>query len=148
MSEAASDDTLARALALGISELLRQFKLEPGMLAGSAYADLHANDVGLLMVLAGEGAWTVRGVAQALSAPDSTVSSALDRLEGRGLVERSRLDSDRRVMRVALTAEGRGLAERLRAAQIDNCRTMLGRLAPEDRDVLVRLVTEAARPEG
>jgi DNA-binding MarR family transcriptional regulator len=138
------DDALALALAQGISSLMRQFKLEPGLLAGSVYADLHVNDVGLLVVLAEPGDWTVRGVAQQLDAPDSTVSSALDRLEARGLIARRRRTSDRRVMGVEVTEEGAALAARLRAAQLDNSRQILARLSPRDRETMVRLITEAA----
>ncbi|MCI3134937.1 MarR family winged helix-turn-helix transcriptional regulator [Phenylobacterium aquaticum] len=142
------DDALALALAQGISSLMRQFKLEPGLLAGSVYADLHVNDVGLLVVLAEPGDWTVRGVAQQLDAPDSTVSSALDRLEARGLIARRRRTSDRRVMGVEVTEEGAALAARLRAAQLDNSRQILARLSPKDRETMVRLITEAAAADG
>ncbi len=138
-------DHLAAALAEGIGALMRQFKLEPGLLAGSPYAGLHANDAGLLSVLAGAGGRTGRGVAEALCAPDSTVSSALDRLEARGLIVRERRESDRRVMSVALAPEGQALAQRLRAAQMDNCRGMLERLSPADRADLVRLVAAVAQ---
>ena len=140
-------DRQAGALAEGIGALMRQFKLEPGLLAGSAYADLHVNDVGLLAVLAQAGDWTVRGLAQALSAPDSTISSALDRLEARDLIVRERHAVDRRVMQVALATEGRVLAARLKAAQIQNCRGMLARLSSRDRADLVRLVAVVAQSE-
>jgi DNA-binding MarR family transcriptional regulator len=142
------DPDQIRALTAAVAALMRQFKLEPGLLAGSAYADLHINDVGLLSILAEAGDWTVRGLAQALSAPDSTVSSALDRLENRGLVERRRRTSDRRVMRVELTSDGRTLTDRLRAGQMENSRNMLARLTPEDRDHLVRLVAAVAQRDA
>lgn len=145
MTAPADLDRQAAALAEGIAALMRQFKLEPGLLAGSAYADLHVNDVGLLAMLAEPGAWTVRGLAQALAAPDSTVSSALDRLEARDLIVRERHAADRRVMQVALATEGRVLAAKLKAAQMENCRGMLARLPPQDRADLVRLVAAAAR---
>ena len=134
-------------LTLAVTALVRQFKLEPGLLAGSAYADLHMNDVSLLSILAEAGDWTVRGLAQTLSAPDSTISSALDRLENRGLVERRRRTSDRRVMRVDLTEDGRKLTDRLRAGQLENSRSMLARLTAEDRAHLVRLVAAVAQRE-
>jgi len=139
------DDAQAQILTEAIAALMRQFKLEPGMLAGSAYADLHINDVSLLLILGQDGDWTVRGLAQALAAPDSTVSSALDRLEGRGLVARRRRTSDRRVMRVEPTADGQALAERLRLMQIENSRQMLARLSAQDRSDLVRLMTTVAQ---
>ena len=139
------DDAQAQALTVAVAALMRQFKLEPGLLAGSAYADLHVNDVGLLSVLAEAGDWTVRGLAQTLVAPDSTVSSALDRLEGRRLVARRRRTSDRRVMRVELTGDGQALADRLRAGQMENSRSMLARLSPKDRAEIVRLMTAVAQ---
>ncbi len=134
-------------LTASVAALMRQFKLEPGMLAGSAYADLHINDVSLLKIVAEPGDWTVRGLAQSLSAPDSTVSSALDRLEGRGLVARRRHATDRRVMVVELTADGAALAERLRAGELDNSRRMLARLSAQDRAEIVRLMAAIARGE-
>ncbi|MDP3852832.1 MarR family winged helix-turn-helix transcriptional regulator [Phenylobacterium sp.] len=139
------DDAQAQALTAAVGALMRQFKLEPGLLAGSAYADLHVNDVGLLSMLAEACDWTVRGLAQALDAPDSTVSSALDRLEKRGLVARRRRTSDRRVMRVDLTPDGLALAQRLRAGQMENSRSMLARLTAEDRAHLVRLMAAVAQ---
>jgi DNA-binding MarR family transcriptional regulator len=139
------DDKQVRALTAAVAALMRQFKLEPGLLAGSPYADLHVNDVSLLGVLSEADDWTVRGLAQALTAPDSTVSSALDRLEGRRLVARRRRSSDRRVVRVELTADGEALAARLRSAQMENSRRMLARLSPRDRVNLVRLVAGVAK---
>ena len=62
----AVNDPQALALHECISILMRKFRIEPGLLAGSAYADLHANDVGLFEVLAAPGAWSVRRIAQAL----------------------------------------------------------------------------------
>nr|QQZ50733.1 winged helix DNA-binding protein [Phenylobacterium glaciei] len=80
-----------------------------------------------------------------MSAPDSTISSALDRLESRDLVARRRRTSDRRVMRVELTAEGLDLMLRLRAAQLNNSRNMLARLSPQDRADLIRLVSAVSQ---
>jgi DNA-binding MarR family transcriptional regulator len=124
---------------------MRRFKLEPGMLAGSAYADLHVNDVGLLAILAEPGEWNVRKITQALSAPFSTVSSALDRLEARRLVGRRRRPGDRRVVYFELTAAGLRLAARLRATQIETCRAMLAKLSAQDREDLIRLVAEVVQ---
>jgi DNA-binding MarR family transcriptional regulator len=139
------DDRQAIALHEAVDKIMRRFKLEPGVLAGSAYADLHVNDVGLLAILAEPGDWNVRKITQALSAPFSTVSSALDRLEARSLVGRRRRPGDRRVVYIELTAGGLRLAEKLRAAQIETCRAMLAKLSAHDREDLIRLVAEVAK---
>jgi DNA-binding MarR family transcriptional regulator len=132
----------ALALHACIAALLREFKLEPGMLAGSVYAGLHANDVGLLQILADPADWNVRRVAQELSAPISTISSALDRLEKQSLVERKRIPDDRRVVRIVLTERGRRLASRLQSSHIENCRTMLSRLGAKERAEFIRLAVQ------
>jgi DNA-binding MarR family transcriptional regulator len=128
----------------GVATLLRRFKLEPSMIAGSPYADLHANDVGLLVVLRESGKWSVRRIAQELDAPMSTISSALDRLEKRGLVTRLREAQDRRVVHIALTPAGQRLVKKIRAGQIETCRVMLTRLNRSEREQLIRLVARIA----
>lgn len=122
-----------------VDKIMRRFKLEPGLLAGSLYADLHINDVGLITVLSEPGEWNVRKVTQELGAPISTISSALDRLEKRNLVVRVRKPGDRRMVHIELSATGRRLAEKLRAAHIENCRAMLVGLSPEQRKELIQL---------
>jgi DNA-binding MarR family transcriptional regulator len=122
-----------------VTALLVRFKLEPGLLAGSPYADLHVTDVGLLVELASPGEWNVRKVAERLGAPVSTTSSALDRLENRALIARKRKPGDRRSVYIELTATGRKLVARLLAAQVEACRAMLSPLSPDEREELIRL---------
>jgi DNA-binding MarR family transcriptional regulator len=141
---AAEREGQALKLHMIISMLMRKFRLEPGLLAGSPYSGLHANDIGLFEVLTEPGTWNVRGIARTVGAPMSTISSALDRLERSGLVNRNRTAADRRVVFVKLTSRGRRLADRLRDAHVLNCRTMLLRLAPEEREHFLRLAGKIA----
>jgi DNA-binding MarR family transcriptional regulator len=140
----AVEDRQALILHECIGVLMRDFRIEPGLLAGSVYTDLHANDIGLFEVLAAPQPWTVRHIAETLSAPISTISSALDRLEKLGLVKRGRTAADRRVVRIELTTRGHRLANRLRDAHIENCRAMLARLDPEQREEFLRLAAQVA----
>jgi len=140
----AIQDEQAFALHECIGLLMRKFRIEPGLLAGSVYADLHANDIGLFEVLATPEGWSVRCIAQTLSAPITTISSALDRLERQGLVARRRIPDDRRVVRIELTARGRRLAARLRDAHVENCRSMLAQLQPGEREEFLRLAARVA----
>jgi DNA-binding MarR family transcriptional regulator len=134
-------DQQASALDEGIAALLQRFKLEPSIAAGSPYADLHANDVGLLVMMSGPETWSVRKIAQSLGAPISTISSALDRLEQRGLIRRERLPGDRRMVHIGLTLAGNRLVAKIRTNQVETCRLMLMRLNGPDREALIRLVT-------
>lgn len=141
----AVSDRQAIALDEGVAVLLQRFKLEPSIIAGSPYADLHVNDVGLLVMISGPDTWSVRKIAQSLGAPISTISSALDRLEGRSLVARHRLAGDRRLVHVNLTAAGGRLVAKIRTNQVETCRAMLVRLGARDREELIRLVALLAQ---
>jgi DNA-binding MarR family transcriptional regulator len=143
--EAQVSDREAMALDQAVATLLQRFKLEPSVIAGSPYADLHANDVGLLVMLGLPQEWSVRRIAQSLGAPVTTISSALDRLENRDLVTRGRVAGDRRVVRIELSSVGHRLVAKIRASQIEACRSMLSRLNARDRNDLIRLVEELAR---
>jgi MarR family 2-MHQ and catechol resistance regulon transcriptional repressor len=138
------NDDQAAALHEAVDRIMRRFKLEPGMLVGSAYADLHVNDVGLLVVLVEPGDWNVRKITRTLNAPFSTISSALDRLEARRLVARRRRPGDRRVVYIELTPAGIRLAKKLRGTQIETCRLMLAGLSLRDREEFIRLVAQVA----
>jgi DNA-binding MarR family transcriptional regulator len=72
-------------------------------------------------VIRGPEKWNVRRIAQSLSAPISTISSALDRLEKRGLVARRRRPGDRRVVHIELTAAGHRLIAKIRGQQVEVC---------------------------
>jgi MarR family transcriptional regulator, 2-MHQ and catechol-resistance regulon repressor len=141
-------DEQAIALDEGVAVLLQRFKLEPSIVAGNPYADLHVNDVGLLVMVRGTEPWSVRKIAQSLGAPISTVSSALDRLEQRGLIIRHRLGGDRRLVHVSLTAAGDSLVAKIRFNQVETCRSMLTRLDGRDREELIRLVALIASISG
>ncbi len=137
-------DREAVSLDQGVAMLLQRFKLEPSIIAGSPYADLHANDVGLLVMLRQPEKWSVRRIAQSLGAPISTISSALDRLENRGLVTRGHVAEDRRMVRIELSPAGHRLVTKIRTNQVEVCRSMLALLDARDRENLIRLVTRLA----
>jgi len=59
----AVSDQQAIALDGGVAALLQKFKLEPSIVAGSPYADLHVNDVGLLVMICGAETWSPYNVA-------------------------------------------------------------------------------------
>ena len=63
----------------------------------------------VLMTLDGDGAMPMGTLADALDVSQASVTGIVDRMEQRGLVERQRGGEDRRVVRVAMTDEGRRL---------------------------------------
>ncbi|MDA3623872.1 MarR family winged helix-turn-helix transcriptional regulator [Saccharopolyspora oryzae] len=80
----------------------------------------------------------------------STAAPLLDRLRRRGLVEFAKDDADRRRKLVALTADGRELAERLAPSVIAISEQMLAVFTPEERQhflVLLHRLLEAPQTE-
>lgn len=89
----------------------------------------------------------MRQVAQTLKCEPSNITGIVDRLEGRGLVERRPDPGDRRVKLAAPTEEGKDTARRLRES-LDFAREPLAQLSEEERtvlrDLLKRMLGEQA----
>ena len=80
----------------------------------------------------------------------TTMVATVDALEQRGLVRREQSPDDRRLRLVAVTAQGRQVAQRAAAAADAAEREVMGALPVHDRDRLVRLLQTlvAAAPGG
>ena len=105
-------------------------------------AGLGMTDMQMLHMLQLHGPSTPSRLAAWTRLSSGGITVALDRLEKLGLVKRGRTPDDRRVVRIELTARGQRLAIRLRDAHIENCRAMLARLAPGQREEFLRLAAQ------
>ncbi|MEQ4715197.1 MarR family transcriptional regulator [Nonomuraea sp. B19D2] len=127
-------------------------------LAGRLHARTHAHyeakvaETGLsmpqaraLMLLSAEEAMSMRALSDLLGANPSNVTITMDRLQGRGLVERDEQVGDRRVRAVRLSREGAAVKRRLQEGLLAGNPTAT-RLSTADqktlRDLLRRLVHE------
>jgi len=90
-------------------------------------------------------------LAERAQTSQTSLTGIVDRLEERGLVERVRNESDRRVVEVALTAEGREQMASGQRAMVRRLEDLLLPLSPDDRTELLRLVrlitAKQARPD-
>jgi DNA-binding MarR family transcriptional regulator len=77
-------------------------------------------------------------------APD--ITRMLDKLETRGLIARSRPAENRRVVRVAITPEGRALLRELARPVRDCAVRQLGHLSPAQLRQLTELLRAARAP--
>lgn len=94
----------------------------------------------ILTVLAG-GSARMGALAQELGVRLPTVTGLVDRLERQGAVERGPDPDDRRVVRVAITPEGRALRASVGEVRGERLARRLAALPEEDREAL-----EAALP--
>ena len=97
-----------------------------------AQLDLAPSEQNVLAVLADGGRLTVGDLATATGTRPTTLTSVLDRLEGRRFLRRQLDPADRRSFLVTLTPAGRQTASSVRAAMTDLERAALaGLTAPQ-----------------
>ncbi len=113
-----------------LSELLDEFAAHSPAAAmrhmrqwpGGALSLVHVNVLAILDI---DGPMPMGGLAEALDVSQASATGIVDRMEQRGLVERRRIDDDRRVVRVALTDEGRRLIAGMAAERREHLAAML-----------------------
>jgi DNA-binding MarR family transcriptional regulator len=96
---------------------------------GGRLSLVHLN---VLVLLDVDEALAMRGLAEALDVSQASATGIVDRMEQRGLVERLRDDEDRRVVRVAMTDEGRRLVTGMAAERRDHMAQILEQLTDEE----------------
>lgn len=99
----------------------------------------HAQWVPLYKLFRGECA-TSAELARDLQLDPAAVTRALDRLEAKGLVKRTRSRTDRRVVQLALTAEGRRVAPLVPAALAEVFNAHLAGFSADEWATLIDLL--------
>jgi DNA-binding MarR family transcriptional regulator len=92
----------------------------------------------VLTVLDIEGPVPMRALAESLDVSQASATGIVDRMEQRGLVERSRNDEDRRVVRVALTVAGRQMVEGVAAERRERLGRILEDLSDDELEGFLR----------
>lgn len=94
---------------IAIRKIFRATSLQSRRL--SRTVGLTAPQLLLLQTVKNLGDVPISALSAELSLSQATVTSIIDRLEARGLVQRRRSESDRRVVHTSLTADGEALLE-------------------------------------
>jgi DNA-binding MarR family transcriptional regulator len=81
-------------------------------------------------------------LSRELDVPDSSTTRIVDWLEQSGFVERQPDPDDRRVVRVALTAEGRSIYQGVEAMASRRIEGWLKRFSPAERQALITLLNK------
>jgi DNA-binding MarR family transcriptional regulator len=125
-----SIDEVAEALHGRVATLTRLFVKRTG---------ISRMEAGVLGAVAA-GPRRITELAEREGCSQPAITRLVDRLQARGWVVREPDPGDGRVVLVALTAEGREVADRLRAVYREMLHGQLSRLPEEDVQVLVRAV--------
>jgi len=103
---------------------------------------LNEVDIQTLLYVADHPSCGPTDVARFLNVASTTLSSATDRLVKRGLLERHRLEGNRRAVALTLSAQGEAQVAAHVRAHGDLYRMMLQRLSAGERDVFIGMITK------
>lgn len=117
---------------------------------GFAMRNIEANgmcgsDFGVLEALLHKGPLTVSALGAKVLLTSGSITTAVDRLEARGLVERANDTHDRRTRIVHLTAEGRKLIRKLFAQHETEMRHAVSALDGGERATLIELLKKLGK---
>lgn len=79
-------------------------------------------------------------IADFINVPLSTATGVIERLVSKGFIERSRSESDRRIVVIRLTDDGKRLAEEIKGSLISYAGQVLNELTEEEKALLLKLV--------
>ena len=99
----------------------------------------------LVLLTSAGGELELRAIRRRLAASKATATEVLDTLEGRGFVGRSRLESDRRAVSVALTPAGRNLVTFAFPAHAERVREIFGGLDETEKRQLAEICRKLDR---
>jgi MarR family transcriptional regulator, 2-MHQ and catechol-resistance regulon repressor len=97
---------------------------------------LGLSDFMVLEVLLHKGPLTISAIGQKVLLASASMTSAIDRLEKRGLVKRRSCDSDRRIRLVELTDCGKAFIEEIFARHEKDLEAVVGGVCEEERKTL------------
>jgi DNA-binding MarR family transcriptional regulator len=81
-------------------------------------------------------------IADYINISMSTATGIVERLVKKGLIERNRNDSDRRIVTIKLTAEGKILAENIKSKIFGMAKLVLDCLSDEEQELLFSIFTK------
>ena len=134
-------DQLTRAL----ERFTRRFKVAEA--AAAAENALNALDAQTLVFVDENPGCGMGDVARYLNVAMTTMSSAIDRLVKKALVDRRRPEDNRRAVALTATDKGRQVVQDQVAGYRDACRMMLRSLEPTEQSELIRLTEKIADHE-
>ena len=101
---------------------------------------LTRQEVRVIAALGRRETWTMGELAADVMLAVGSLTVIVDRLVAKGMVDRRRSATDRRVVHVTLTAAGRRRYAKRRRKRLRMARAMLAALAPHEQDTFLRLM--------
>jgi DNA-binding MarR family transcriptional regulator len=129
-------------LSLAFERFTRRFKVAEA--AAAAENALNALDAQTLLFISENAQCNAGEIVRYLDVAPTTMSSAIERLVRKGLIERRRPVEDRRSMALTVTGKGLQVVDDHKAAYRNACVAMLRALDSAERKELIRLTEKIA----
>ncbi len=107
--------------------------------------EIGASDFGILEVLLHKGELPVNTIGKKVFLTSGSITAAIDRIEGKGLVERRSHPKDRRVKVIHLTQRGRRFIENIFGDHSKAIEKTISVLSDSEREVLVELLRKLGK---
>jgi len=91
-------------------------------------------------ILRNYGSLKMSEMAEKLHTSLSTVTGLIDRMVKSKYVERKRVETDRRLVKIHLTKQGKKIIEELQRQKLRHFRVILSALSDRDREIYLRLM--------
>lgn len=145
MDNPGSLEERAKSFGKIVKVILSQFLQLHDCAAGGGEANLGHHDLRVIEYLGEEGPQMMRSVAEHLGLAVNSTTSLIDNLENKNFVQRTRSETDRRVVNVELTNEGRRVFEVASSAKHQFHRSLLAALTDDEQQILLVLFRKIAR---
>jgi len=138
-------DQHATELRERVEQILDQFnRVEPAA-SGEPQIDLSCRELRAVQFLGDHGPRMMRELAEHLAAAVNSMTTMIDNLEKKGLMQRHRSDADRRVVRVTLTETGQAVYRVAIEEKLRLMRNMLAMLTEDEQEIFMVLFRKIAR---
>jgi len=128
-----------------VEEILDRFKRADA--AGGPHVDLSCQELRAVEYLGDAGPRMMRELAEHMPVAVNTMTSIVDNLEKKRLLQRQRSEADRRVVRVTLTDLGQAAYRAAIDDKVRLMRTMLGMLTEVEQEIFMVLFRKIAGAE-
>ncbi len=129
-------------------DLLYRRLLQARPLATASEVEVSRPESRTIMILGSKGTTIMSELARASNLALSTATNTVDKLVSKELVERTRVDEDRRIVQVGLSEKGKRFYEAFLECQFAMGRGMLEALSPGEREIFLELMAKMTQPAG
>ena len=151
--QAVSTETMPSLLSRQLQELIAHFDvlyqrlMLTRPLNAATEVEISRQESRVVALLGSKGSLIMSDLARSANLALSSATNTVDRLVNKEMVERTRVDEDRRVVQVALSEKGKRYHDALTECRLEMGRNMLEALGAGEREIFLELMAKMTRPE-